>query len=36
MKEKIKLAKKKFIEAAIKAGFTKKQAEFLIKVCFDL
>ena len=41
MKEIKKLAKKHsikriFIEAATKAGFTKKQAEFLIKICFDL
>lgn len=25
----------KFIEEAIKAGFTEKQAKFLYKVCFD-
>ena len=28
-------AKERFINKAVKLGFTKKQAEFLQKVCFD-
>ena len=35
-KEKEKELKEKFIEKAIKSGFTKRQAKFLYMICFDL
>lgn len=30
-----KISKDRFIKMALSVGFTKKQAEFLYKVCFD-
>ena len=35
-KKELEKGKKKFIREAMKAGFTKKQAEFFYKVCFEI